>query len=60
MSNKLQEIDKKKSYIIPFRWHDQYKIWFKENKEIWKVIQKYSYLLHWIPDGRNLVLRNNE
>ena len=46
MSNKLNRY--KKSYILLFWWHDQYKkSWSKKTRARQKVVQKYSYLLHW-------------
>ena len=38
--------------MLLFLWTDQHeKSWSKQNQDRWKVIQKYSYLLHWIRDG---------
>ena len=39
--------------ILLFWWHDEcHKFWSKQNQDKWKVIQKYSYLLHWICDDQ--------
>ena len=39
MGNKLKEKDKKKTHILLFWWHDQYKrSWSKQTQTRWKVI----------------------
>ena len=35
MSKKLKELDIKRSYILLFKWYDQYKKWYDQYKKSW-------------------------
>ena len=39
-------------YALLFRWHNQYQnCWSKYPQDRWRIIQQYSYLLHFLCDN---------